>query len=121
MTFYDRYCELCKGRGMKPHSRSTTDMLGISNGSVTVWKAGTLPKAETLERLAKFFNVTVDYLLYGSEHKGITIDPEMEEFLQLMASRSEMRALFRASKKATKEDIEIASNLIDSLVNRYRE
>ena len=119
MTFYDRYCELCSERGMKPLSRSTTDLLGISNGSVTVWKNGTLPKAETLDRLARFFGVTVDYLL-GAETEELHIDSEMQEFLQLMASRSEMRTLFRASRNATKEDIEIASNLIDSLVNRSR-
>ncbi|MBQ4426309.1 MAG: helix-turn-helix domain-containing protein [Oscillospiraceae bacterium] len=120
MTFYDRYCELCRGRNMKPHSRATTDLLGISNGSVTVWKNGTLPKAETLDRLSRFFGVTVDYLICGSDKDEIPLDSEMQEFLQLMASRSEMRTLFRASKNATKEDIEIASNLIDSLVNRSR-
>lgn len=120
MTFYDRYCELCRGRGMKPHSRKTTDILGISNASVSVWKAGGVPKAETLDRMSKFFGVTVDYLIYGGEREGgVTVtDPEMQEFLDLMVTRSELRTLFRASKNASREDVELASNLIDSLAKR---
>lgn len=120
MTFYDRYCELCRGRGMKPHSRTTTDLLNISNASVTVWKNGTLPKADTLDRIARFFGVTVDYLIYGGEREQVALDSEMQEFLDLFASRSEMRTLFRASKNASKEDIELASNLIDELSNRAK-
>jgi phage repressor protein C with HTH and peptisase S24 domain len=35
----------------------------ISSGSVTAWKNGTLPRSETLQKLARFFNVTADYLI----------------------------------------------------------
>ena len=29
MDFYDRYCQLCSRKGLKPHSKSTAELIGM--------------------------------------------------------------------------------------------
>lgn len=60
--FFDRYCELCKQKGISP-SRAAIEM-GINKGTVSVWKnKGTSPQAAQLQKIADYFNVSTDYLL----------------------------------------------------------
>lgn len=59
--FFDRYSALCKERGESPNS--VAKKLGVSSGSITAWKRGTMPRIETVNMLASFFNVSADYLL----------------------------------------------------------
>lgn len=60
--FYDRYCELCQQKGVSP-SRAAIEM-GINKGTVSVWKnKGTHPQAAQLQKIADYFDVSVDYLL----------------------------------------------------------
>ncbi len=41
---------------------------GVTQTALSNWKAGrSTPKAETLQKIADYFNVTVDYLLTGKE------------------------------------------------------
>lgn len=124
MTFYERYCKLCADRGLKPHSRVTADNIGISNALVTAWKNGSRPRADTLEKLANYFGVTVEYLLFGNEGREdtnsalVNSDPELTEFLEMLATREECRMLFHLSRSATKEDVELAVKVIEELRKR---
>lgn len=59
--FYDRFVELCKANGMSP--AAVAREIGLSNSSTTTWKRGSLPKGDTLQKLADFFGVSIDYLL----------------------------------------------------------
>lgn len=126
MTFYDRYCALCAVKGLKPHSRKTAEMIGISNALVTAWKNGTRPKAATLDKLSEFFGVSIDYLLNGDSENGsktedlINDDPELTEFLEMLATREECRMLFHLSKDAKKEDVELAVKVIEELRSREK-
>lgn len=44
------------------------DHLGVKKSRITDWKSGrTSPKKETIAKIAKFFNVTTDYLLKTDE------------------------------------------------------
>ena len=62
IMFYERYCELCQERGKSPSGVAVE--LGISKSAVSTWKnLGRVPKMETLQRLADYFGVTVDYLV----------------------------------------------------------
>lgn len=66
--FYDVYCDLCKQRGLSP-SRAALDM-GINKGTVSIWKKGIyMPRQDTLQKIAKYFNVPVDYLLGNETHE----------------------------------------------------
>ena len=66
--FYDRFVELCKTKRMSPAAVARD--IGLSNSSTTTWKRGAIPKGETLQKLADYFGVSVDYLLGKYHLKG---------------------------------------------------
>ena len=49
---------------MKPSPAGVA--LGVSPAAVSRWKDGAVPEGESLEKVARFFGCTVDYLLEGS-------------------------------------------------------
>lgn len=61
MEFYDRVVELCKNRGTSPAALARA--IGLSNSATTYWKRGAVPKGDTLQKVADYFGVSVDYLL----------------------------------------------------------
>lgn len=80
MTFYGRLIELCDREGTTP-SRVAKD-IGLSNSSATYWKRGSLPKGETLQKLADYFAVSTDYLLDLPKKSNIPLsDTEVEAAL----------------------------------------
>lgn len=68
--FYDLYDELCKAKGVSA-TKAAMDM-GLSKSHPTAWKKrGLTPKGDTLNKIADYFGVSVDYLL-GKEEKTST-------------------------------------------------
>ena len=66
-VFFDIYKSLCDMHGLSPNGAAK--ILGLSSATVTKWKqTGAVPKGETLNKIAEYFNVSVDYLL-GNEEK----------------------------------------------------
>lgn len=63
MGFYSRYEALCKERGFNAQSKEMFAVTGVTTGTISGWKKGIEPKASVVIRLAKFFNVSTDYLL----------------------------------------------------------
>ena len=63
--FWNKLIELCNSKGLKPNQVGKE--LGISSASFTKWKNGTMPNVEMLIKLAEFFNVSLDYLVFGTE------------------------------------------------------
>ena len=60
-VFYDKLCEICREKGI-----SVTNMvkeLGLSSGSLSKWKGGGSPRADTLKKIAGYLGVTTDTLL----------------------------------------------------------
>lgn len=64
MTVYERIESLRKSTGLSQGKLEKE--LGFSNGSVSKWKTST-PTSERLQKLADYFDVTVDYLMNGKE------------------------------------------------------
>lgn len=64
MNFWKKFEELCKMVGKSPNA--VAKELGISSGAVTFWKQGRIPHQATLEKLAKYFNVTINYFYDNS-------------------------------------------------------
>ena len=57
-TFWKRYEKLCKDNNESPNS--VGKKLGMSSGSVSNWKSGSIPSGDTLVTIANYFNVTID-------------------------------------------------------------
>lgn len=61
-TFYDRFIELCRGENVSPCA--VAGILGFSRSCVTYWKRNEyIPRQETVNKIAHFFNITVDELM----------------------------------------------------------
>ena len=59
--FWKRFYNLCLQNGKRPNPIGKE--IGLSSGIINKWKNGGIPNGETLMKLAKYFDVSVDYLL----------------------------------------------------------
>jgi len=65
--FWERFYNLCLSRETKPNPVCVE--LGFSNATATKWKNGSVPGAESLNKIAEYFGVTPAYLLGYTEEK----------------------------------------------------
>ena len=65
--FYDRFLQLCAQRGISP-SKAAVEA-GISKSLVTKWRTNQVqvPSAEVLQKLARYFAISVSDLLEETE------------------------------------------------------
>ncbi len=59
--FYDNFAALCRERGVAPSA--VMRAVGLNKSSASYWKKGSIPSGDTLQKLADYFGVSVDYLL----------------------------------------------------------
>lgn len=75
--FFDTFKELCDAKGVSC-KRATIDM-GFSNSISTKWKrTSATPNGETLNKIAEYFGVSVDYLLGQETEKAPTDNGERQ-------------------------------------------
>lgn len=91
MAFYENYVKLCNSVGKSPSAVAVELKLG--KPSVTRWKNGAEPRDATLQKIADYFGVTVEYLK-GEETKkdpatNGEVSPERQELLDLIDSLSD--------------------------------
>ena len=60
--FYDIFIKLCHDNNISP-TKILKEYLHMSSGNMTKWKAGQIPKVDTVKKIADYFNVSVDFLL----------------------------------------------------------
>ena len=64
MSFYDRYSECCKMKGIAPVSQGAADKLGCTKATISSFaRNGNTPKGDFVVGAAKMLNVSADYLL----------------------------------------------------------
>lgn len=100
-------------------------LTGVTQSTLSDWKRGrSTPKTDTLQKIADYFDVSVDYLMgresdepnaIDKENNPIVLDDDALELLEELKERPEMRTLFSVSRKATKEDILKAVKIIEAL------
>lgn len=64
--FWERLSILIKERDIS--ASGLAKQIGLSNSASVKWKKGAIPDSSTLQKIADYFNVSVDYLL-GKEKK----------------------------------------------------
>lgn len=57
--FYEQFLKICNERGVKP--TPVLKQIGLSTGNLKKWESGSTVSADTLEKLAAYFGVPVDY------------------------------------------------------------
>lgn len=98
------------------------DLFNVHQTAVSQWETGkTTPDKETLIKIANYFGVSIDYLLGNTEQKEkplVNGDEELTEYLDELKNRPEMKMLFSLAKGATKEDVEKAVKIIETLLGK---
>lgn len=61
--FFEQFEQLCKENGTSP--TILLKKLGYSTSKYTAWKNGSIPNLEIAYKIAKYFNVTLDFLSTG--------------------------------------------------------
>ena len=74
---------------------------------------------DKIEKLANKFNVSASFLAGWDEStdSANAVDDDINSILQELKDRPEMKILFSASSKATKEDIIRAAKFLDAMAN----
>lgn len=114
MDTIDKIIELLKIQHKT--QKDLTDYLGLDKAMFTQWKSRrTESYLKHIIKIAEFLGVSVGELI-GSENvksEPIYLDDETRELLDALRLRPEMRTLFKVSKNASKEDVEMAVGIIE--------
>ena len=90
--------------------------LGISRSAVGMYEQGKRePDFETLEAIADYFNVTLDYLRTGVPADGqgkYYLNDETARVAQEVFDDPDLRMLFNAARDAKPEDIRLAAEML---------
>lgn len=81
MSVKNRVLELCKKANVTVAKLERET--GMSNGTVRWWKDTTKPNGKTLQAIADYFGVTVDFLLTGEQKEPQAEDPQVTQFDRL--------------------------------------
>lgn len=89
---------------------------GISQQTLSDWKNGkSQPKTDKLQKIADYFGVPITYFTGegSAENEPVYLDNETRELIDTLRKRPEMRTLFKVSQNASKEDVEMAVDIIE--------
>lgn len=116
--FIDGYDKICKTKGLSP--TSVLKEIGISKGVYTNWKStGAEPLNSTKKKIADYFGISIAELESGEMRKEAPAlagaNDEMNDMLEEIRRRPELKALFSLSSKATTDDINTAIKIIEAL------
>lgn len=117
--FYDRFIELCKQKGVSP-TRAALEA-GISKSLVSKWKSNAAkePSPEVLRKIADYFGISPYEVLEAKEEKSLdSEDQELNEYLEMLRTRPEMKMMFQLANGATKEDVEKAVRVIEAMLGK---
>ena len=109
MDFFTNYNLLCKAAGKS--ANGVAKELGIASGSVTQWKQGSTPRPATVERIAKYFGVTSEELLFGIKKEPST--PTSEELDKNDAVSNLRNNVLYRFPNATPQDVNALMNAVE--------
>lgn len=96
---------------------------GVTQTALSNWKTGkSTPTTKTLQRIADYFGVTIDYLMTGEEKENdkYYVNEETAEMAQTLFKNKPLRVLFDAAKDATPEDLKTTYDMLMALKKKER-
>lgn len=88
--------------------------LGLGKSTISMYESGQRePSLEMLEAIADIFNVDMNTLT--DSKNSAKLNDELQEYLEELKNRNEMRMLFSLAKGASKEDVMQAVKIIEAL------
>ena len=107
MEIIDRIKELCREKGI-----TITELekeLGFGNGSLA--KSSTI-KSDRLQAMARYFNVSIDYLVNGESYY---LNEDTAQLADELATRPTLKVLFDASRDVSDESLMTVAMLLEQL------
>lgn len=105
-----RIIELLESR--KIEQQVLADYLGIKKGNITEWKAGrTKSYTKYIDKIAEFFDVTTDYLLYGTETPTFDEKKAIDALVKTY-STDELLEISSLSRDEAKQIVDLVHDLI---------
>lgn len=102
--------------------QDVADKMNLTRATIQKYESGLIKGVETttLEKLAKVLQTTPAYLMgwEDSDNKSDNNESELEEYLEELRTRPEMKMLFNLTKNATKEDVEKAVKIIEMMLEK---
>lgn len=96
---------------------------GVTQTALSNWKTGkSTPTTKTLQKIADYFSVSIDYLMTGKETEDSKyyINEETAEMAQALFENRNLRVLFDAAKDATPEDLKTTYDMLMALKKKER-
>ena len=111
------FCDVLRSLRIKSNmsQEELGNKLGLAKSTISMYENGTRePSLEILEAIADTFNVDMNTLT--DSKTSAELNSELQEYLEELKNRPEMRMLFSLAKGATKEDVEKAVKIIEALI-----
>ena len=104
---YEIFELLCNKNNVTPYR--VCKETGLTTATISNWKAGRyVPKQDKLQKIADYFNVSLEYLMTGEEKEGgerYYLNDETAQMAQKLFQNKELRVLFDAAQDASPEDL----------------
>jgi len=116
---YEIFERILEEKGLRAAdvSRAT----GIKAPVFSEWKKGkSRPNTEKLLKIARFLEVSVEYLATGKDNETHYLNSEIADVTQKILDNKELRILFDSAKDAAPEDLETVHHLLLALKRKER-
>ena len=119
---YSIFEELLQKRGVSTYKVAKDT--GIAQSVFSSWKTGiSTPKQDKMQKIADYFNVSVEYLMTGKEKEGgekYYLNEETSQIAQEIFDNKELRLLFDAAKDAQPDDLQTVHQMLLALKRKER-
>ncbi|OUP00310.1 transcriptional regulator [Drancourtella sp. An210] len=97
---------------------------GVTQTTLSNWKNGkSTPSTANMQKIADYFNVSIDYLMTGEENGDVEkyyLNDETAEIAQAVFENRDLRVLFDAAKDASPEDLKTTYDMLMALKKKER-
>lgn len=116
---YKEFEQLLQNRGLS--SYKVAKDTGVSQTALSNWRSGkSLPTTKTLQKLADYFGVTIDYLTGTEPQEEYYLNRKTAAIAQDIFDNRELRLLYDAARDAQPEDIQTAYDMLLALKRKER-
>lgn len=97
---------------------------GVTQTTLSNWKNGkSTPSTSNMQKIADYFNVSIDYLMNGEENEDSEkyyLNDETAKVAQEIFENKELRALFDVQKDMEPDDLRALHNMALALKRKER-
>lgn len=117
---YEIFAQLLEQHGVK--AADVCRGTGLPSSLFSEWKRGkSVPKADKMQKIADFFDVSIEYLMTGeekSERSKYYLNDETAAVAQEIFKNKELRALFSVQRDMTPDDLRALHNMALALKHK---